>query len=160
MKFRRLDKEELQEMEPEFIRFLAANTITGDDWEKLKAENLEKAEGLIEIFSDIVFENILKKIEYLEIKTPNDLRTFHCEAEKIKMIGLKINGESSVDFTKNQDPTQIMSLLRLSNAKLQLYKGEKSYAKEREVELFELMEQQGALISKDGHLYKTLAQLQ
>ena len=160
MKFRRLDKEELQEMEPEFIRFLAANTITGDDWEKLKVENLEKAEGLIDIFSDIVFENILKKIEYLEIKTPNDLRTFHCEAEKIKMIGLKINGESSVDFTKNQDPTQIMSLLRLSNAKLQLYKGEKSYAKEREVELFELMEQQGALISKDGHLYKTLAQLQ
>jgi sulfur relay (sulfurtransferase) DsrF/TusC family protein len=160
MKFRKLDKEELQEMEPEFIRFLAANTITGDDWEKLKVENLEKAEGLIEIFSDIVFEKILKKIEYLEIKTPNDLRTFHCEAEKIKMIGLKINGESSVDFTKNQDPTQIMSLLRLSNAKLQLYKGEKSYAKEREVELFELMEQQGALISKDGHLYKTLAQLQ
>lgn len=160
MKFRRLDQEELSELEPEFIRFLAANTITGDDWEKLKVENLEKAEGLIDIFSDIVFEKILKKIEFLEIKTPSDLRTFHCEAEKIKMIGLKIEGESSVDFTKNQDPTQIMSLLRLSNAKLQLYKGEKTYSKEREVELFELMEQQGALISNDGHLYKTLAQLQ
>ena len=159
MKFRRLDKEELKEMEAEFVRFLASNTITGEDWEKLKKNKPEQAEGLIDIFSDIVFEKILKKVKYLEIKTPVDLRTFHCEAEKIQMIGLRINGESNLDFTQNQNPDQMMALLKDSNAKLQLYKGEKVYKKEREVELFEMMEQQGALISKDGQLFKTLSQI-
>lgn len=159
MKFRRLDKSELEELETEFIRFLAANTVTGEDWKKLKTEDIEKAEGLIEIFSDVVFEKILKKVEYLEIKSPNDIKTFHCLEDKIKMVGMRINGESEIDFTQNQDPQMMGQLLQLSNAKLQLYKGEKAYGKERELELFEMMEKQGALISKDGSLFKTLSNI-
>ena len=159
MKIRRLDQEELNEMETEFVRFLAANTITGKDWEKLKKEQPEKAEGLIGIFSDIVFEKILKKVEYLEIKSRSEIRTFHCGQDKIKMIGMRIQGESQLDFTKNQSPEQMLSLLKLSNARLQMYQGEKAYTREREIELFEMMEKQGALISKDGNLYKTLEQL-
>lgn len=158
MKFRRLTQDELKEMEVEFIRFLAANTVTGADWEKLKKDQPERAEQLIELFSDIVFEKIIGDVRYLEFKTPSDIKTFRCEAEKIYMIGLRINGESSIDFTQDQSPEQMMSLLKLAQAKLQMYQGEKAYSKERAIELFEMM-QNGALISKDGKLYKTLAQL-
>ena len=35
MKFRRLTLAELQELESEFIQFLAANTVTGPDWQNL-----------------------------------------------------------------------------------------------------------------------------
>ena len=158
MKFRRLSQEELAEMETEFVRFLAANTVTGEDWEKLKEQNPEKAEQLIALFSDIVFEKIINDIKYLEFKTPSDIKTFYCQEEKIHMIGLRIDGNSSIDFTQNQSPEQMLSLLQLSEAKLQMYQGEKAYKKDRAQELFDMM-QNGALISKDGQLYKTLAQL-
>ena len=49
--------------------------------------------------------------------------------------------------------------LTLSGAQLKLFRGEKAYDKDRQQVLFQLMEQ-GALIAKDGHLYKVLNQLQ
>lgn len=154
MKYRRLNKEELAEVEPEFIRFLASNSITGDDWVKMKAETPQKAEGMIDIFSDIVFDRVLTKVEFMEFKTKHDLKTFHCKKNKIKMMGLMVEGETDLDFSQNMAPDQMMSLLQLSDAKLKLYQAEKSYAKERELELFEMMES-GCLITK-GDLYRVL----
>lgn len=158
MKYRRLNKEELLGLEKEFVQFLSSNTITADDWVKIKEEKPEQAEKLIEIFSDIVFDKILKKVEYLELKSAKNLRTFHCQAEKIYMIGILIEGASELDFTKEVPVPLMLQQLQTSDAALKMFKGEKNYAKNREEELFDLM-QQGALISKDGVLYKTLAQL-
>ncbi|MGZ4035866.1 MAG: DUF6495 family protein, partial [Bacteroidia bacterium] len=52
MKYKRLTREELQALEPEFIHFLAAAQVTGKDWEKMKENKLEVAEELIDAFSD------------------------------------------------------------------------------------------------------------
>lgn len=158
MKYRKLNLDELQELETEFIRFLVSNTITGDDWEKLKTEDPKKAEGLIEIFSDIVFDKIIKGIEYLEVRMPKDYRTFHCLEDKIIMMGIQAQGSSELDFTKNESPGQMMDQIQKAGAKLQLYSGEKAYQPNREQELFRMMES-GALISKDGEMYHTLAGL-
>ncbi|MEM6379966.1 MAG: DUF6495 family protein [Bacteroidota bacterium] len=155
MKYRKLNIAELQELETEFIRFLASNTVTGDDWQKLKTEQSEKAEGLIEIFSDIVFDKIIKDIKYLELKMPQDYRTFQCLEDKIIMLGIKTNGSSNLDFTKNESPAQMMDQVQKSGAQLQLYSGQKAYQPNREQELFKMMES-GALISKDGAMYHTL----
>ncbi len=157
MKYRRLNTEELKEMEPEFVRFLVANTVTGEDWEKIKTENPERAEQLIELFSDIVFDKILTKAEFMQFKSKNDIKTFHCLPDKIKMMGVFVEGNTSLDFTQNFAPEQMMSLLQLSNANLKLYSAEKSYAKERNQELFKMLES-GCLISK-GELYKLLENL-
>lgn len=155
MKYRRLSASELQDLETEFVQFLVANTVTSDDWVKLKEEEPEKAEQLIDLFSDIVFEKVIAGIEYLEVKSPKDLKTFHCQEDKIILLGLRVNGESQLDFTKSPDPQQMMQMLQLSGAKLQLYSAEKAYQPNRNEELFRMM-QAGALISKDGFLYKTL----
>lgn len=158
MKYRRLTPDELSELQKDFVQFLSANTITGTDWENLKANSPEKAEGLIDLFSDIVFETTLQKVKYLEFKTPKDIKTFHCQENKMVLLGLRITGEASIDFTKNADPQQMLTKIKGTNAELKLYQGEKKYQKKRELELFELMEK-GALISKDGFLFKTLEQL-
>lgn len=157
MKYRRLDKEELQEMETEFVRFLVANTITGDDWIKIKAEDPKRAEKLIELFSDIVFDKILSKAEFMEFKSKNDIKTFHCLPDKIKLMGLFVEGESQLDFTQNYSPEQMMSLLQLSNANLKMYAAEKTYSKERNLELFDMLEG-GCRISK-GALHQLLKSL-
>ncbi len=158
MKYRRLAAEELQELEAEFIQFLASNTITGPDWEKLKRDKPERAEELIELFSDIVFEKVLEKVEYLEMSTRQDIRTFHCEQGIIRMNGIRVEGETNLDFTKTTDPQSMIAEAKESGATLQVYTGEKGYTPGRSEELFRMM-QQGALISRDGHLFKTLEAL-
>lgn len=158
MKYRRLAVDELQELESEFVNFLAANTVTADDWEKLKTQKPDKAEQLLDIFSDIVFDKILETIRYLELKTPQDLRVFHCQEEKLEVLGLLIEGNTQFDFTQNLSPEQMLQQLQLSGASVKLYHAERTYRQERKQELFDLL-QQGALISKDGNLYKTLESL-
>ncbi len=154
MKYRRLRSDELSELENEFIRFLASQSITGPDWEKLKKEQHGKAEEMINIFSDMVYDKILKGIEYLEIKATSNLKTFHCGTEKIVMRGLLVEGETNLDFTKEQSPEQMIGQMKMSEASLKLYRAEKKYGKDRELELFQMMET-GCLIS-DGTLYKLL----
>lgn len=157
MKYRRLDVEELQEMEKEFVRFLATRSIPGPDWEKIKAEQPDKMNMLLDEFSDLVFEKILTGITYLEMKTPNDLKTFRCEKEKIDLIGLTVEGNSQIDFTRDQTPEEMIAQFKLSGAKLKMYQAEKNYKGNRELELFNMMES-GCLISK-GELYMMLRSL-
>jgi len=158
MKYRRLTNDELAELETEFVRFLVSNTVTGDDWEKIKTENPERAEGLIEIFSDIVFEKTITKIEYLEMKTPKDLKIFRCNKDEIELMGMKMEGESDLDFTHDISPEEMMAKLQSSNAKLQLYSANKKYKDgNREQEIFQMM-QWGSLIS-DGKLFHLLQTL-
>ena len=57
MRFRRLTKNELEHLEEDFVRFLASNQITADEWEKFKTEQPQKVHELLDIFSDIVLEN-------------------------------------------------------------------------------------------------------
>ncbi len=157
MKYRRLNSQELQELEAQFIRFLASNTVTAEDWKKLKETDLPKAEKLIVLFSDIVFQQTLEKINFLEHRTPNELQIFSCLPDQIKLRGLRVEGQSDIDFTRNDSPEQMMQQLQTSNAELQIYRAEKTYKKTREMELFEMMEQ-GCRISK-GDMYKVLDQL-
>ena len=156
MKFRRLTNEELSEMETEFVRFLVANTVTGEDWVQLKKEKPDKAEALIELFSDIVFEKILGDIKFLEYKTAGDIKTFQCLEEKIIMRGIMIDGKTEIDFTKNPDPKELAELVKSSGAKVRVYSAEKAYKNGREQELFKMLEA-GCLISK-GELFQTLEQ--
>lgn len=157
MKYRRLAIDELKELETEFVRFLATNTVTSDDWVKIKAENPERAEGLIEQFSDIVFEKTLSNIEYLEFKTPKDIKIFHCEKEKITMVGLMVAGETSIDFSKDMPAEEMIQALKQSNAEVKLYRAEKNYKPNRKAELFKMLES-GCLITNDN-LFKTLIRL-
>ncbi|MCB0705682.1 MAG: hypothetical protein KDC34_10250 [Saprospiraceae bacterium] len=155
MKYRQLNTDELQELEQEFIQFLASNQITASDWEKLKQNQPEKVTELITLFSDIVFDKILKEATYLEYREARDLKTFYCGPDKIVMLGLYIEGDASLDFTENLPPEEMLAKIQGSSAQLKMYRAEKSYQGEREQELFRMLEG-GALISKEGNLFNTL----
>lgn len=158
MKYRTLRADELKDLEGQFTFFLAAQSIAAADWERYKKDTPEKAQGLIDSFSDVVFEKVLKNVTYLEFKTPKDFKTFHCEADKIHLIGLRLEGATNFDFTKDQHPQEMLEEMIRSKADLKLYHASKPYKKEREMELFDMMES-GARISSDGLMYKTLENL-
>ncbi len=157
MKYRRLNTKELEMLEAKFIQFLAANTVTGPDWEKTKKENPEKAEGLIEIFSDLVFDDTLEKVEYLQHRTATELRCFHCQSDLIIMMGMIAKDTIGFDFRHNNNPNDMMAAVKSSGGTIQFFSAEKKYKGDRKQELFRMMEN-GCLISK-GEIFKALKQV-
>jgi hypothetical protein len=158
MKYRRLHADELEELRTEFVQFLVANTVTATDWEQLKVESPARAEGLLDLFSEVVFDKIIDQIEYLTYKTPQDIKTFHCTAELIKLRGIRVEGKGTVDLTQNLEPTKLMAALRASGAKVQVYAAEKAYQPDRQRELFRMLEG-GAQIDRAGALYRALTEV-
>lgn len=159
MKYRRLMMEELQELEAEFVRFLASNTVTADEWETLKVASPDKAERLIELFSDIVFEKVIEKVEYLEHRSPSDLRLFQCLPDKIRLIGIRATGIEGLDFSAHPTAEAMIQQVQQAPAgSLKLYSAEKAYTNgARAQELFKMMEE-GCLIA-DGRLFQTIEAL-
>ena len=157
MKYRRFTHNELLTLEPEFVRFLALNGIPADEWVRIKTTDDQKVEELIEQFSDAIFERTLRELEYLEFHEPKDIKTFHCQKEKIVLVGLILDGESEFDFTTPNSLEPALQKMRKGELQLKVYTAEKGYRNgDREAELFRMIEN-GASISKDGKLYKALA---
>lgn len=149
--YRRLRPDELQELEQEFIAFLSANTVTADDWEALKASEPEKAEELIDLFSDVVLGGALQKTEFLELRSKNQLMAFHCLPDKILLAGMQ-SDDPAYDFTNEEF---IQAGLENPPKGLKVFSSEKPYDKPREQELFEMTEQ-GCMVS-DGTVFKALS---
>jgi hypothetical protein len=151
MKYKRLSTEELQELEKEFIHFLSSAQITAQDWEKMKKNETEKANELIDVFSDVVYDKVLSKIKFLEYRDEKTLNIFNCEEEKIILIGLRVKEHSSI---KLNDPNVFHQWDESNTNAVNVIKTEKAYSKEREIEIFELL-QTGCLVT-DDHLFKLL----
>lgn len=150
-KYRLLSIGELQELEKEFVNFLILNGIAAEDWNKLKIEDIDAADKIVELFSDVVFEKIFRKVEFLDYISPKEIRTFQCLNEKIVLVGIKTSSEGSVDFT---DTNYIQKVLANPSENFKIYSTEKKYTKVREQELFE-MTTMGCVIS-DGRLFKAI----
>lgn len=157
MKFKRLPQQELEKLEKEFVQFLASNTITAEDWQKLKEEDVERASQLIDMFSDIVYKKVLEKVEYLEFRTPNDMKLFKCGKEQINMLGMEVDRTLEIDLRKNENIKTLMDKPEMLEGRIQVYKGDKKYNGEREPEIFEMMEK-GAL-KTDATLFNLLSTL-
>ena len=145
MKYKRLTTDELTALEQEFVHFLAAAQITGPDWEKIKKNEHWKAEELIEVFSDMVYEKVLSKIKFLEYREKKTLNIFNCTEEHIVLVGLRVHEHSNLDLTADNVFSQWNE--NTSNA-VNVIRTERPYLKERGVEVFELL-QSGCYITDD-----------
>lgn len=139
-KYRRLTTEELELLEEDLIRFLAANSITAEDWEKLKKDEPDKAMGLIDRFSDIVFDKVLSKDLDLEHRSSKKLKLFRCEQERIRLMGLDLPKDSPIDMTDPEAFRELMQEPKKYGTGADLYKAEKGYDKDREEEIKEMLE--------------------
>lgn len=150
--YRLLTLEELTELEKEFVEYLVLNGITAEDWVKMKAEDKAGAERIIELFSDVVFEGILRKISYLEYRAENFVHAFQCLADKLVLVAMESEDDNEeINFL---DPVFIESATIHPPDKLLVRTTSKPYSKTRELELFDMI-QAGCLIS-DGGLFKAL----
>lgn len=146
-KYRLLDLSELTSLEKEFIEFLVLNGITADVWLKIKKEEPAKAEHFTVLFSDVVFEEILRKNQYLIFVSSGLVHCFQCLQESVILLGLEANNENVDLSSLNFDPAN------LKNCKI--FYTEKAYLQPRELEMFQLISQ-GCELS-DGALFKKMA---
>ena len=152
MKYRRLTREELQELEKEFVEFLAVNGIDGPMWQKIKEEEPEKTERFIELFSDVIFEGTMRKVKFLEMRSKHHLVCFQCLDSELVAVGMKDPLQrEEVDFT-NPDFISLSSTSPPSG--LEVYTTTRKYENQRETELFDLT-QKGAVIT-DNKLFNSL----
>lgn len=150
-KYRALTHGELQELENEFIEYLVLNGITASDWVNMKETNPIAAEKLIDLFSDVVFESILRKAKFIEKRGQNYLHVFHCLPEEIVLVAMETPDSEDVDFT---NPDYVNSSMLTPPASLQVYTTSKPYSKERELEIFDML-QSGCTLT-DDRLFKAL----
>jgi len=148
MKYRRLNRDELEDLREEFVQFLSANSIPADEWVRIKAEKPEVANELIDLFSDIVWEKILSKIDFLEMRKANAMRVMKFDDKKAEMVEIRMEGDR-FDFT---DPDTIRRVAEgsvdLNAFKPKVLKGSKTYTESREHELFHYL-QNGAKPCKE-----------
>lgn len=154
MKYKRLTNEELKELEKEFINFLASAQITGSDWEKMKSADSLKAEELIDVFSDMVYEKVMGKINYLEFRDNKSLTIFHFKEDKIVLVGLRVKENDKLDLMGEN----VFEQWNQSNSNsVNIIRTEKKYAKDRGEEVFELL-QTGCYIT-DEKLFKAISNM-
>lgn len=156
LRYRRLTREELGYLEKEFIEFLIINGIAADDWVGLKEQDIEKAEQLIDLFSNFVFEKILSETVFLEHRTDQSIYCFFYQKERILLAGIELPSPINGDLWDN---AYIDPLISNPPAHIEVIQSEKEYTKERPDEIFEMIKK-GARIT-DGQLFKkiTLAAL-
>ena len=87
-KYRALNIEELESLEKEFVDFLVLNGIMHDDWTKMKDEDPAAAQKMTELFSDVVWESILRKAKYLDFRSAHSIKCFQCLEDKIVLVGI------------------------------------------------------------------------
>ncbi len=148
MKYARLTKEQFEKMHPEFINFLSTQSITAEEWKTIKTEKPEVAEQELDIFSDLIWEGVLGKVNYLEHFSPNQLMLFHISEAFMELIAIKID-DPNIDITTDYGYKWLQQ--NLHDDAVSLFTSTKAIKDDRNKDIFVLI-QQGAVITK-GELY-------
>tara|TARA_B110000977_G_scaffold199812_1_gene288330 strand:+ start:4225 stop:4704 length:480 start_codon:yes stop_codon:yes gene_type:complete len=152
MKFRLLTQEELEPLKEDFIKFLSANTITGEDWDSIKAVKPDQAKTLLEMFCDIVWEKSLEKINYLEHRDEKYLKVFRCGKEKIEMVGFSVKSAQAPSLLEDNTFQNLGSgKLKFSELQAEFHTSEKSIGN-AVMQKFKMMEN-GCVPCEEAYFY-------
>jgi hypothetical protein len=154
MKYERLTKEQFEELHQEFINFLATQSITAEEWSDIKANKPDIAEEELDIFSDLVWEGVLKKVEYLEHISPQHLFLFHFTETQIELIKIQVN-HPNIDITTSEGYAWLQK--HFFDEEVDIHEATKALSDDRNKDIFALIKQ-GANITK-GKLFNYFNQL-
>ncbi len=135
MKYSRLTKEQFEELHQEFARFLASQSITADEWEKIKQDKPEVAEDELDVFSDLIWEGTLSRVSYLENWSKNQVYLFFFGDSQIELLAIKTSNQS-IDFTKQEGIDWLEK--NIGSDEVELFEATKDFTKEKNLEIFQL----------------------
>jgi hypothetical protein len=136
MKYRLLNKEEMQIFDEDFKHFLIANGVSNEEWIALNQNDIKKATQLVELFSDTVFQKVYEKIQFIEFRSPESCIVFNCLPDSIELIS--INRKS--DIVDLSTPESIHTALKNQPEEINYFKSSKKYNTLRELEVHQMIE--------------------
>ncbi|GGZ93426.1 DUF6495 family protein [Algibacter mikhailovii] len=148
MKYSRLTKEQFEELHQEFINFLATQSVNAEEWANLKVNKPELAETELDVFSDLIWEGVLNKAEYLEHISAQHMYLFQLGDDK--MHAIVINLKNDKDITTPEGYAWLRDNLMDDN--VEFLQADKDYSDDKNLDKFKMIEQ-GAVITK-GDLYQ------
>ncbi|WP_223035041.1 DUF6495 family protein [Hanstruepera marina] len=148
MKYARLTKEQFEELHKEFINFLATQSITAEEWEDIKTNKPEVAEQELDVFSDLVWEGVLGKVEYVEHISPQQMHLFNLNETNMHVIGVKL--KNAIDLTTKDGFNWLRE--NLMNDDVEFMQAKKDYSEDKHADKFALIKQ-GGVITK-GELFQ------
>lgn len=151
MKYARLTKEQFDELHAEFASFLATQAIDKAEWDSLKINKPEVAEQELDVFSDLIWEGVLSKAEFLEHFSKNHIFLFQCFDTHVHSIVLK-SFNLEVDFLTKEGLEWLSD--NMFTDVIEMKTGKKMFTEDRNLSIFELIKQ-GAFLS-DGQLFKQI----
>ena len=151
MKYSRLTKEQFDELHVEFVNFLATQAIDKAEWDKIKTEQPEIAEQELDVFSDLIWEGVLSRVEFLEHFSKNHIFLFQCFDTNVKSIVLK-SLVPEIDFLTKEGLQWLSDNMFTDTIEMKI--GKKDFSEERNSAIFQLI-QQGAFLS-GGELFKQI----
>ena len=150
-KYKLLSQEELKEFKNEFIQYLIVNGIDAASWEKMKSEQPQHAAQILALFSDVVYEKILRKAKYLINAFNNTLFAFHYKETEAELIIVKLKTDMHVEWTNHEG---LLKKVQTKPSDFAIHQQVKAYVKTREQEVLEMMES-GCKID-EGDLFNKL----
>ena len=153
MKYRQLTKEQFESLHHEFAQFLATQKIDKNEWKTIKENQPQVAEEELNLFSDLVWEEVLNKVLYLEHFSKHSINLFKTEKDQMHRIVVQVNKE--VDLFAQNDYEWLLK--NPNDESIEYLTGKKSYTTERNSEIFDLIEK-GSQISK-GELFEYFSRL-
>ena len=154
MKYERLTKEQFEEMHQEFINFLAAQSITADEWDKIKKDKPELAEAEMDTFSDLVWEGVLSQVQFLENISKHHMYLFHIAETHMSLIGLKVLNDRA-DLTTRSGFDWLRN--NMMSDDVELFQSDRPYSADKHKDVFELI-RVGSVITK-GDLFQYFMKL-
>jgi cag pathogenicity island protein 24 len=148
MKYTRLTKEQLEELQQEFINFLASQTISGEEWKQIKEKQPEVAEQELDLFSDLIWEGVLSKANYLQNCSSRQLFLFNLAKNEMQLIVVKIT-DPSIDLMTTHGFEWLQN--NISSHSVELFTATKNYSQDRNRDIFELIRQGAEIVT--GKLY-------
>ena len=148
MKYRQLTKEQFESLHEEFSKFLAAQSIDVKEWNQIKKEKSSVAEDQLNVFSDVIWDDVLSKTNYVEHFSKTSVNLFKCEDNEMHRIAIKINWDINL---LEQEGFEWLMKNPMDNS-VEIFKGSKPYNSERNIEIFDLIEK-GSSISK-GEIFE------
>jgi hypothetical protein len=153
MKYRQLTKEQFESLHQEFALFLASQKIDASEWNLIKTTRPEVAADEMNVFSDVVWDDVITKTNYIEHFSETSVNLFKCEGEEIHRIAIKVNKD--INLLEQNGFEWLMK--NPTDNLVDVFKGSKPYNSDRNIEIFDLIEK-GGEISK-GEIFDYFSQL-
>ncbi len=149
MKYIRLSKDQFEELANEFSTFLAAQGIDASQWIDIKTHHKDKVDQWLDLFSDMVWEESLKKVNYIEHWSESQLFLFEFHFEEVHLIVIKtLNNKHKLTTTSGIN----WLLKNILSDEVEFFESKKIVNEEQNHSKFKII-QQGGIIT-EGNWYR------